>query len=295
MLKNFFRKVVRAIPVYRELLQMRDALRTLNHQLSQLQSIQLQQWLDRELDQHPRYRDPLRLPRYAARVNSQNGEDGILGEIFRRIGVTNRVFAEVGIGNGVENNTAFLLAQGWSGYWIDGDDAFVGQLAAHPEMRDRVTSLVSFVNRENIAQLFAQMNVPRDFDLLSLDIDQNTYHIWEPLREYSPRVVVVEYNSNLPAEVDWKVRYAADRVWDGTMNFGASLKAFERLGERLGYHLVGCDLSGSNAFFVRQDLVGDRFAAPFTAENHYEPMRLAFIQRFSHRPTLLDRQTPIAE
>ncbi len=67
--------------------------------------------------------------------------------------------------------------------------------------------------------------------------------------------------------------------------FGASLKAYEQLGGKLGYKLVGCDFHGNNAFFVRDDLAGEHFAAPFTAENHYEPTRmsLAYARRQQSR------------
>jgi hypothetical protein len=47
----------------------------------------------------------------------------------------------------------------------------------------------------------------------------------------------------------------------------------EELGNLKGYALVGCNLLGSNAFFVKQEEVKDRFAAPFTAANHYQPPR----------------------
>jgi hypothetical protein len=132
------------------------------------------------------------------------------------------------------------------------------------------------------------LSVPREFDLLSLDIDQNTYYAWEGLQSFRPRVVVVEYNAAIPPDVDWKVSYRADRVWDGTQNFGASLKALERLGARMGYSLVGCDLAGTNAFFVRAELAESRFAAPFTAENHYEPVRYSLLARRGHPPAILD-------
>lgn len=59
--------------------------------------------------------NPLRLERYGYKVYSQNDEDGILAEIFRRIDVTNRQFLEFGVENGLENNTLNLLEQGWSG------------------------------------------------------------------------------------------------------------------------------------------------------------------------------------
>jgi len=54
------------------------------------------------------------------------------------------------------------------------------------------------------------------------------------------------------------------------------------LGQRLGYSLVGCDLTGINAIFVRSDLVGDNFLQPFTAENHYEPARHGLTYRLGH-------------
>jgi hypothetical protein len=145
------------------------------------------------------------------------------------------------------------------------------------------------VSRENIATLLEELKVPREFDLLSLDIDQNTYHVWDGLRQFRPRVVVVEYNAAIPPDVDWKVRYDPNRTWDGDQNFGASLLAFETLAAHLGYKLVGCDFTGINAFFVRSDLVADHFVAPLTAENHYEPPRYHLSIRRTHRSAILDR------
>jgi hypothetical protein len=50
---------------------------------------------------------------------------------------------------------------------------------------------------------------------------------------------------------------------------GASLEALTRLGARLGYSLAGTTLMGLNAFFVRNDLVEEKFQRPFSAQNHY--------------------------
>ena len=75
----------------------------------------------------PRYRDPKRLCRYEFKVFSQSGEDGIIAEIFRRIGTTNRAFVEFGSSSGVENNTSLLLRLGWNGLWIDADTAALQQ------------------------------------------------------------------------------------------------------------------------------------------------------------------------
>ncbi len=273
--------------VYRMLEQLRSELEAVRAmEAARLESL--------ELDQNPRYREPGRLQRHAFQVNSQNGEDGIIREIFRRIGTGGRLFVEVGVGDGKENNTAFLLSQGWRGFWIDGSEEFLSSLAARPDLGDGcLKTLVARVDRDNAAGLFRDLGVPAEFDLLSLDIDQNTYYAWEGLRGFSPRVVVVEYNAAIPPDVDWKARYAAGREWDYTQNFGAGLKALEKLGVRLGYCLVGCDFYGVNAFFVRRDLAGDHFAAPFTAENHYEPPRYpSLLHRQGHPRAILDRLPP---
>src|SRR5262249_60671405 len=57
---------------------------------------------------------------------------------------------------------------------------------------------------------------------------------------------------------------------------GASLEALVRLGHEKGYRIVGCSIAGVNAFFVRDDLAGDKFLEPATAAEHYEPPRHFF-------------------
>jgi hypothetical protein len=284
VMKNFLRKLYPKLPIVRELNQIRSELWSMKVN----ETLRL---LDFGLTDHPRYGDKLRLLRYQSQVSSQNGEDGMIHEIFRRIGKTNEVFAEVGAGNGIENNTSFLVGQGWSGFWVDAEAELVDVLARLPDhQRKLVKYHIGLIDRENIAGIFEQMGVPREFDLLSLDIDQNTYYAWEGLSDYRPRVVVIEYNASIPADLDWKVPYDSKAMWDLTINSGAGLKAFENLGRELGYSLVGCDFLGVNAFFVREDLVGARFSAPFTSENHHEPPRYSMLSRRGHKPAILHQR-----
>ncbi|MGE5177453.1 MAG: hypothetical protein ACM3JJ_13905 [Hyphomicrobiales bacterium] len=288
MIRRAIERIYHGLPVLRELFQVRDSIR---HEVSTLKAAHFMLYWEIGLESHPRYGDPKRLLRYGLQVNSQSGEDGVIHEIFRRIGTASRVFVEIGLEDGLESNTAFLIAKGWTGFWIDGRDDCRATLSRAGVPPERVRAQTAFVTRENAASLLAGLGVPKEFDLLSIDVDQNTYYVWEALREYRPRVAVIEYNAALPADLDWKVRYEAGRVWDESQNFGASLKALERLGRERGYALVGCDLAGTNAFFVREDLAGDRFAAPFTAENHWEPIRYALLGRRGHRRAILDAGT----
>ena len=123
MLRTIFENLYCRLPLVRECREIRASLSRIEKALKAGQTIRL---LDFDLRDHPRYGDPRRLLRYHSQVCSQNGEDGIIHEIFRRIGTTTKIFVEVGVGDGCENNTAFLLSQGWTGFWIDGVQRFHG-------------------------------------------------------------------------------------------------------------------------------------------------------------------------
>jgi hypothetical protein len=230
----------------------------------------------RELQESPRYRDPRHLIPHGYKVYSQNEEDGIIREIFNRIGTTNKVFVELGVGNGLENNTLTLLFENWKGLWIEGSaqsadiikNNFVKTIAS-----GQLAVICSYITRDNINDLLSSYQPNKEIDLLSVDIDGNDYHVFERISSIVPRVVVIEYNAKFPPPIVFCMRYNEKHVWDSTDHFGASLKFLEiKLGEK-GYNLVGCNLIGSNAFFVRQDLISDKFFPPFTAENHFQPAR----------------------
>jgi hypothetical protein len=202
------------------------------------------------------------LTRYERRVYSQNGEDGILQAIFARIGVTNKFLVEFGIGNGRECNTRFLVAKRkWTGLWMTGNAA---------KKRPWMDIKREFITAENIRALFEKYGVPRDFDLLSIDIDGNDYWIWKALTDYRPRVVIMEYNAMVPPDQSRTIAYEPEFVWRKTDYMGASLLALEKLGRTKGYTLIGCDSWGANAFFV-QDALAHHFETKTVAEYYRKP------------------------
>jgi hypothetical protein len=235
----------------------------------------------------PRYSETKRLLRYGAKAYSQNDEDGIIAEIFRRIGTSSKTFIEIGAGDGLENNTLALLLQGWRGLWIDSDDARVAQAKSALNSYFASGELAienALLTRENIEAVVQNAAPAPEPDLLSIDVDGNDYHLWAALQSISPRVVVVEYNASWFPPMALSVSYQQRFEWKENTYFGASLKALELLAERKGYHLVGCCFAGTNAFFVRADLCGSHFAEPYTAENHYEPARYWMARTAGHPP-----------
>jgi hypothetical protein len=227
----------------------------------------------------PRHADPRRLVRHGYKVYSQNDEDGILAEIFRRIGTASRTFVEFGVETGVECNTVKLLVEGWRGLWIEANAQSATAIRQNfaPFIADRTLALQeSLVTAENINGLIGQGGLSGEIDLLAIDIDCNDYWVWKAIDVVDPRVVVIEYNATLRPPMSLVVPYRADGQWDGSNYYGASLEALVRLAGTKNYRLVGCSIAGVNAFFVRADLCGDRFLAPATAQEHYEPPRHYF-------------------
>ena len=223
-----------------------------------------------------KYQEPKSLIPFGYKVYSQNEEDGIIREIFNRIGTTNKVFVEFGIGDGLENNTVTLLFYGWRGLWIEGNSANVNKIEiglANTIKSQRLTIINSFITKENIDSLIASAIKESEIDLISVDVDGNDYHFFESISCINPRVVIIEYNAKFSPPLKYCMKYNPNHSWDGTDNFGVSLKFLELKLREKGYALVACNLTGSNAFFVRQDLVEDKFLAPFTAEKHYQPPR----------------------
>ena len=216
------------------------------------------------------------LERYGFKVYSQNEEDGIIEEIFRRIGTTNKTFVEFGVENGLESNCHYLLFSGWHGLWMDGDTAHVNEIhnIFHPVLKTgQLRCKNCFITKDNINALIAEGGISGDIDLLSIDVDGNDYYVWNAINVVNPRVVIIEYNAKFPPNCDWKMAYNEYHLWDGSDWMGASLKALELLGRKKGYQLVGTNITGSNAFFVKDELAQDKFLEPATAENLYNPMR----------------------
>ena len=58
---------------------------------------------------NPRYADPRKLNHYEHQVFSQNGEDGMVAEIFKRIGIQNRFFVEFGTGDEQRATTPLIF------------------------------------------------------------------------------------------------------------------------------------------------------------------------------------------
>jgi hypothetical protein len=210
--------------------------------------------------------EPGRLERHEHRVNSQNGEDGILAEIFERIDVTNRYVVEIGAADGEENCTRALVDRGWRGLWVEADESKAARARQLAVPGLAVES--EFVTPASIPGLIQRHSVPSTPDLVSVDIDGDDLAVARALLDYlAPRVLILEYNSAFGAQ-EHAVPGARSQGWDHTFRYGASLSALSRLAAMHGLQLVGCNSTGVNAFFVRA-VDAAMFTRPGSLEAHH--------------------------
>jgi hypothetical protein len=230
---------------------------------------------------------------------SQADEDGILAEIFRRIGLAKGLFLEIGAADGMENITSHWLMAGWRGVWVEGDPALVERARAKfaPFIaRGDLQALQAFVDPHALDALWSRMNLTGPIDLLSVDIDGNDFGVVAAcLPRFRPKVMVVEYNPKFGPDLDWVMPFDPDHRWGEDDWYGASLAAYTRLAKAAGLVLVGCNMLGSNAFFVRGDLADVHFGTRHDPAHHYEPARYHLLPAFlTGHPVNRDRMKPFA-
>lgn len=195
-------------------------------------------------------------------VFSQFDEDGIIQYLISKIPIVNKTFIEFGVENYEESNTRFLLLNNhWQGMVLDAREEDIRYI-----QRDRIywqydlQAKCSWITRANINGVLQDAGFGEDVGLLSIDIDGNDYWIWEAIHSIRPRIVIIEYSSLFglqPLAVPYKEDFERTVSHYSNLHYGSSLGALHHLAQKKGYVLVGSNVFGHNAFFVRSDVAGE--------------------------------------
>lgn len=202
---------------------------------------------------------------YEFKIFSQFGDDGIIQYLIKNIEIKNELFIEFGVENYLESNTRFLMMNNnWSGFVMDGSDEAMNSLKNQDwYWRYCLTHKAVFIDKDNINELLESTGFS-NIGLLHIDLDGNDYHILKEidLSKLNPSIIIVEYNSVFGKDRQITVPY--DKIFFRTkahfsnLFWGASLPALNDAAIKKGYSLVGCNIAGNNAYFVRKDLLNEK-------------------------------------
>ncbi|MBI3631786.1 MAG: hypothetical protein HY219_02905 [Candidatus Staskawiczbacteria bacterium] len=190
------------------------------------------------------------LMQFAKNKYSQFGEDGIIEKIFEIV-KGDKWCVDIGAWDGkkISNTYNLMTNYGWSGVLVEADEKKFSELQeTYKDNKKAICKCrwVNFEGSDKLDSILSETPIHKDFDFFSLDIDGNDYHAWEAMTKYQPKVALIEFNRNIPADINFV------QPRDMKVNQGSSILAVYRLGKKKGYELVAA--TDPNAFFVKKEL-----------------------------------------
>jgi hypothetical protein len=183
------------------------------------------------------------LSQHKTNIHSQNGEDGVLKYLIDTFPVIQNPgwCCEFGAWDGKHLSNTFRLIREfrWQAVLIEADpEKFKDLKKTEEEYPDRITAIQSFVHYmpdkgENLDAILARTSIPKDFDILSVDVDGPDYHIWKSLENYEPKIVIIEH-SGLAEPIIQREGAIHKKERDGSTSF----LPMKELGESKGYALL---------------------------------------------------------
>jgi hypothetical protein len=216
--------------------------------------------------------------KYCKNYYSQNGEDGILEQLIKELGIKDGFCCEFGASDGItSSNTHNLITKyNFTSIQIEANPNGFDKLKyTYKAYEDKVFCYNEYVTTSNLKDFLSKHNFPLDFDVLSIDIDSYDYDIWKNFTEYEPKIVVIEVNSyrdpiidetnktrtqDYNEQEDPLIKWHSSRVGEGT-----SFITMIELGLNKGY--VPVSFTG-NIIFVHKSCINNLKEFPYHISNN---------------------------
>jgi SAM-dependent methyltransferase len=211
-------------------------------------------------------------------TRGQCGEVETLADLIAYYGAENHWMVDVGAHDGVLfSNSAAFRQHGWNVIGVEMDTEAAKKAAdLTPPMYCVINAEVQREGGNSLDRLIESAcgphnegGVPKDFDILSIDIDGMDYHIWDSLKNYRPRIVCIEVADFAGpfADGEFVPEYGQPLEREKHPPLGApptyilhekrtTCLSMSLLAKRMGYTPVA--VTRYNAIYVRDDVVATK-------------------------------------
>lgn len=186
---------------------------------------------------------------FSKNIFSQNGEDGIIEQLFSDLKIQDGLLVEFGAWDGIYLSNIYNLInknKSFNAIFIESEGSKIPQL--NKLRSNNIECVHNYVSPnkndtnsiENILKR-SKFNKNLDISLMAIDVDSCDYYIFESITEYLPKVIMIETN--------YDYNYNQDFI---SYDKGCSLKSLNTLAIQKGYTLICHTL---NAFFVKNEYI----------------------------------------
>lgn len=172
-------------------------------------------------------------------VYSQYGEDGIIQHFLSLISTEHSLSkwcVEFGAWDGKFLSNTFNLVENFSykAVYIEGSPKHFQSLRRNMAHFDVIciNKYIGIDVNNSLDYVLKDTPIPDDFDILSIDIDGCDFYIFQSIKHYRPKIVIIEYNPTIPNDV-YFVQHA-----DFSVNHGSSASAIQELARSKNYTVV---------------------------------------------------------
>ena len=179
------------------------------------------------------------LNKYKKNIYSQNGEDGILIHLLKKIKILKNDkdlwCCEFGAWDGIHGSNTFNLVKNYNfnAVYIEGDKDKFKDLLITKKKNSKIIAFNDYISHKNksllLDNILKKTKIIKNFDVLSIDIDSYDLAVWKSLKYYHPKIVIIEIDSGISPGIK--------QVYSKKKN-GNSFTSTVEFAKKNGYELV---------------------------------------------------------